>query len=61
MDLVIKGASGRLVGIQNGVYDSVELDVVDGPHKVVDVEKYYNTDRLRPNYGMFGGTPLFLS
>jgi len=49
------------VGIQNGVYDSVSLDVVDGPHKVVDVEKYYNTDRLRPNYETFGGTPLFLS
>ena len=61
MDLVINGASGRLVGIRNGVYDSVELDVVDGPHKVVDVEKYYNTDRLRPSYKMFGGTPLFLS
>ncbi len=61
MDLVTNGASGRLVGIRNGVYDSVELDVVDGPHKVVDVEKYYNTDRLRPRYEMFGGTPLFLS
>ena len=61
LDLVIKGASGRLVGIQNGVYDSVALDVVDGPHKVVDVEKYYNIDRLRPSYEMFGGTPLFLS
>lgn len=61
MDLVINGASGRLVGIRNGVYDSVELDVVDGPHKVVDVERYYNTDRLRPSYEMFDGTPLFLS
>ena len=61
MDLVLKGTPGRLVGIQNGVYDSVSLDVVDGPHKVVDVEKYYNTDRLRPNYETFGGTPLFLS
>jgi 6-phosphofructokinase 1 len=61
MDLVLKGESGRLVGIQNGVYNSVPLDVVDGPHKVVDVDKYYNRDRLRPNYETFGGTPLFLS
>ena len=61
MDLVLNGASGRLVGIRNGVYDSVGLDVVDGPHKVVDVERYYNTDRLRPSYEMFDGTPLFLS
>ena len=61
MDLVLKGASGRLVGIQKGVYDSISLDVVDGPHKVVDVEKYYNTERLRPSYETFGGTPLFFS
>ncbi len=61
MDLVLAGKSGQLVGIRNGVYDSVSLDVVDGPHKVVDVDKYYNTDRLRPNYETFGGTPLFLS
>jgi 6-phosphofructokinase 1 len=61
MDLVLAGKFGQLVGIRNGVYDSVSLDVVDGPHKVVDVDKYYNTDRLRPNYDTFGGTPLFLS
>jgi 6-phosphofructokinase 1 len=61
MDLVMAGKSGRLVGLRNGVYDSVPLDVVDGPHKEVDVEKYYNTERLRPNYETFGGTPLFLS
>jgi len=50
-----------LVGTRNGVYDSVPLDVVHGPHKVVDVPKYYNTQRLRPNYETFGGNPLFLS
>ena len=61
LDLLLKGVTGRLVGIRNGVYDSVPLDVVDGPHKVVDVQKYYNTERLRPNYETFDGTPLFLS
>jgi hypothetical protein len=35
--------------------------VVRGPHKVVDIEKYYNTERLRPNYATFDGNPLFLS
>ena len=61
LDLLLKGTTGRLVGLRNGVYDSVALDVVDGPHKVVDVQKYYNKERLRPNYETFDGTPLFLS
>ncbi|MCH8817328.1 MAG: ATP-dependent 6-phosphofructokinase [Chloroflexi bacterium] len=61
LDLLLKGTTGRLVGLRNGVYDSVPLDVVDGPHKVVDVQKYYNKERLRPNYETFDGTPLFLS
>ena len=61
LDLVLEGTSGRLVGIRNGVYGDVPLDVVHGPHKVVDVQKYYNTERLRPNYAEFDGNPLFLS
>ena len=61
LDLVLQGDTGRLVGVRNGVYDSVPLDVVHGPHKVVDVEKYYNTERLRPSYETFGGNPLFMS
>jgi len=61
LDLVLKGETGKLVGARNGVYDSVSLDVLHGPHKIVDVEKYYNSERLRPNYDNFGGSPLFLS
>jgi len=60
LDLVLDGASGRLVGIRNGVYDSVPLDVVNGPHKVVDVKKYYHTERFRPIYKTFDRKPLFI-
>ncbi len=60
LDLVLEGTSGRLVSIRNGVYDSVTLDIINGPHKVVDVQKYYNTDRLRPNYKTFDRKPLFI-
>ena len=60
LDLLLEGTSGRLVSIRNGVYDSVPLDVVDGPPKVVDVQKHYNTERLRPNYASFEGKPLFI-
>ena len=60
LDLVLSGGSGRLVNIHNGVYGSVPLDVINGPHKVVDVHKYYNTDRLRPSYKTFDSKPLFI-
>ena len=61
LDLVLEGASGRLVNIHNGVYGSVPLDVVDGSRKkLVDVQKYYNTERLRPSYKTFDSKPLFI-
>ncbi|MDA1258166.1 MAG: ATP-dependent 6-phosphofructokinase [Chloroflexi bacterium] len=60
LDLLLEGTSGRLVSIRNGVYDNVPLDVVDGSHKSVDVQKYYNTERLRPNYASFNSKPLFI-
>ena len=60
LDLVLDNATGRLVSIRNGVYDSVPLEVVHGPHKVVDVQKYYNLERLRPSYKTFDRKPLFI-
>ncbi len=60
LDLLLEGVSGRLVSIRNGVYDNVPLEVVHGPHKVVDVAKYYNTERMRPNYKTFERMPLFI-
>jgi 6-phosphofructokinase 1 len=60
LDLLLEGVSGRLVSIRNGVYDNVPLEVVNGPHKVVDVVKYYNTERMRPNYKTFERMPLFI-
>lgn len=61
LDLVLEGASGRLVNIHNGVYGSVPLDVVDGTRKkLVDVQKYYNVERLRPSYKTFDSKPLFI-
>ncbi|MBW2690662.1 MAG: ATP-dependent 6-phosphofructokinase [Deltaproteobacteria bacterium] len=50
LDLVLAGTSGRLVSIHNGSYDTVPISVVTGQKKVVNVEKYYCTERLRPKY-----------
>ncbi|MGD8867552.1 MAG: ATP-dependent 6-phosphofructokinase [Gemmatimonadales bacterium] len=60
LDLVLSGAKGRLVSLRNGVYDSVPIDVVTGRKKVVDIHKYYDSDRLRPRYKTFLRQPLFI-
>src|SRR5467141_1056903 len=59
LDLIRKKQYGRLVSIHRGFYDSVPLASVTSEKKVVDVAKYYNTDRLRPIY-QFDGAPLFI-
>jgi len=60
LDLVLDGVSGRLISMRNGIYDSVPIDVVVGRKKVIDVDKYYNTERLRPKYESFSRRPLFI-
>lgn len=60
LDLVQSGEFGRLVALRGGCYDSVPLDVVTASKKVVDVEQFYNTDRLRPSYRDFRKSPLFV-
>lgn len=59
LDLILKGFHGRLVVLRNGRYDNAPIDVVTSYKKLVDVEKYYNTDRLRPKYQNFEMQPLF--
>jgi 6-phosphofructokinase 1 len=60
MDLILDGVSGRLVNVRNGRYDHVPIDVVTSRKKVVDVGKFYNTERLRPQYKAFSGVPVFI-
>ncbi len=60
LDLILDGVSGRLVTLKNGRYDNEHLEVVTSYKKVVDVAKYYNTDRLRPFYKSFESKPLFI-
>ncbi len=60
LDLVLAGTSGRLVSIHNGHYDTVPITTVTGQKKVVDVEKYYSSERLRPKYESFLRQPLFI-
>jgi 6-phosphofructokinase 1 len=60
LDLVLARQYGRLVAIHEGHYDDVGLEALRGEKKVVDVQKYYNAERLRPIYDTFAGKPLFV-
>lgn len=60
LDLVLSNSYGRLVSLRNGVYDSVPIDVVTGRKKIVNVQKYYDTERLRPRYETLLRQPLFI-
>jgi 6-phosphofructokinase len=60
LDLLLKGIHGRLVVLKNGRYDNMPIDVVTSFKKLVNVEKYYNRERLRPRYKSFEMNPLFI-
>ncbi len=60
LDLILASQFGRLVSIHNGRYDSVPIERVVAEKKVVDVERHYLPDRLRPRYESFAGQPLFI-
>lgn len=60
LDLILKGVHGRLVVLRNGRYDNMPLDVVTSSKKVVNVARFYNTERLRPHYHTFELAPLFI-
>lgn len=61
LDLILKGVHGRLVVLRNGRYDNVPIDVVTSSKKVVSVEKFYSTERMRPHFHyVFEMAPLFI-
>lgn len=60
LDLILKGIHGRLVVLKNGRYDNMPIDVVTSQKKLVNVSKFYNTERLRPFYKSFEMLPLFI-
>ena len=60
LDLLLGKVHGRLVVLRNGRYDNVPIDVVTASKKVVDVNQFYNKQRLRPEYSSFEMKPLFI-
>jgi len=60
LDLILDKKHGRMVCLRKGQYDNVPIEVVTSTKKVVDVDKYYNRERLRPLYKSFNQKPLFI-
>ncbi len=60
LNLILEGQTGRMVVLRNGKYDHVSLLEVMGSKKRVDIERYYNTDRLRPKFNNLEGLSLFV-
>ena len=60
LDLIMAGVHGRLVVLKNGRYDNMPIEAVVASKKLVDVDKHYNIERLRPHYKRFAMQPLFI-
>ncbi len=60
LDLIGKGMHGRLVILRNGRYDNAPIEIVTSTKKLVDVDKFYNTERLRPKYNSFEFMPQMI-
>lgn len=60
LDLILQGRHGLLVAVRNGVYTCVPIETVVDTKKVVDVDLFYDTERMRPRYEGFASKPLFI-
>jgi 6-phosphofructokinase len=60
LDLILNKIHGRMVVLKNGRYDNVPITLVTSSKKVVNVNRFYNTERLRPSFKSFEMMPLFI-
>ena len=60
LDLILQNMHGRLVVLKNGRYDNVPIDIVTSQKKLVNIQRHYNTGRLRPFFNSFEMQPLFI-
>lgn len=60
LDLILRGIYGRMVVLKNGRYDHVPIEVVTETKKFVNVDKFYNKEKLHPHYKNFEMLPLFI-
>ncbi len=59
-DLVVEGASGRMVALRGGTYTNVPISVTREGVKRVDVDELYDATAYRPKVRHVAGKPMFL-
>jgi ATP-dependent phosphofructokinase / diphosphate-dependent phosphofructokinase len=59
-DLVLEGASGRMVALRGGTYTNVPISVTREGVKRVDVDELYDVKAYRPKVRHVAGKPMFL-
>ena len=59
-DLVLEGASGRMVALRGGTYTNVPISVTREGVKRVDVDEMYDARAYRPKVRHMAGKPMFL-
>ena len=60
LDQVAKGATGRMVALQQGIYTTIPLGHVAMGKKRVDVTALYDTENYKPKVHELLGKPMFL-
>jgi 6-phosphofructokinase 1 len=60
MDLIMGGASGRMVALRDGTYTHIPMSTVTSGIKRVDVDELYDVKEYRPKVRNVLGKPLFL-
>jgi len=60
VERVLAGAFGTMVAVRDGRYGSVPIETVVASKKVIDVRRYYDTERYRPKYDAFELQPMLL-
>jgi len=60
VDLLLRGETGRMVALNSGCYGSVPIDTVVDYKKVVDLDRFYDTERYTPKYEAFELQPMHL-
>ncbi len=59
-DLVLEGATGRMVALRGGTYTNVPISVTREGVKRVDVDELYDVATYRPKVRHVAGKPMFL-
>src|SRR4029079_10151341 len=59
-DLILEGASGRMVALRGGTYTNVPISVTREGVKRVDVDELYDIEQYRPKVRHVARKPMFL-